>query len=406
MKRILCLLAASLTLLEGGCTKTSLLQGPPRQPRLTGRHPDPRTGAADAPGPHLYLTAVVFADGYDWKTDSLPAARGAEILVLKDGEEMLRVPAGESLGPDRHRVQGGHLYQDGPEGQETVLRRDGKAVLRFGGQAALKGFLAAGDTLHSLWQFQEGGIAYRVGRELLYEDPSGMAIGADEAPERPWGSFSRDGNRLYYSYYVPVRSGENVLKEYRTMQGALPFITLPAGNVFEVGDVRVQEGVVYRVERRTAGASSLSLVQGKDVRILPAGEGESASAGRLFFSGGRVLARYRLTGPEGSRLVVSDGDSLVFAPQGRVREFCLDGEDAVWLLSEGGGDIGAICRKGKDPLIPGSGFTLFSGRCLQLRDGRCFVALTGRDGRHHCLCVDDTVIPFSFNGYFSSVEWE
>lgn len=405
MRRFFYLLGA-LALLAGGCSKSTYISGRPREQRLTGRPRDPRPDTTGTAGPHLYLTAVVFAEGYDWKTDSLPAARGAEIVVLKDGEEVLRVPAGESLEPGRHRVQGGHLYQDGPSGKETVLQRDGKEVLRFAGQALLKGFLASGDTLHSLWQFQEGGIAYRLGRELRYEDPAGIALGADEAPDRPWGAFSRDGNRLYYSYYVPVRMGESVLKEYRTMQGSAPFNTLPAGNIYEVGDVRVKDGLVYRVERRTAGASALSMVQGKDIRLLPAGEGENASSGRLLLSGGRILARYRLSGPDGSRLVASDGDSLVFAPSGRVREFCLDGEDALWLLSEANGDIGAVCRRGREPLYPGSGYTLFSGRCIGLNGGYAFVALTGRDGLHHCLCVDDTVVPYNFNGYFSSVVWE
>ena len=404
MKRIICLFAA-LALLTGGCTKNPVLPGPPRPERLTGRARDPRPDTTRTAGPHLYVTAVVFAEDYDWKTDSLPEARGAQILLLKDGEEVLRVPAGESLDPGRHRVQGGHLYQDGPSGQETVLLKDGKEVLRFAGQAALKGFLAAGDTLHSLWQFLDGGIAYRVDRELRYEDPSGVALGADDAPERPLGSFSLDGKCLYYSYYVPVRSGDGLLREYRTMQGAVPFHTLPAGNVFEAGDIRVVEGVVYRIERRTAGTPALSFVQGKDIRNLPAGEEESASAGRLVVDGGRVLARYRLSGPEGTRLVVSDGNQILYAPEGRIREFCLEGEEAAWLVS-GRSGIEAICRTGREPLTPWSGLTLPSGRCMQLRDGHLFLALTGNDGRHHCLYIDEKAVSYSFNGYFSSVEWE
>lgn len=406
MNRTLSVLAA-LLLLAGGCEKGSLLPSRIREPRLTGRHPDRRPDTSATAGPHLYLIAVVFADGYDWKTDSLPAQSGAELLLLRDGEEVLRLPAGESREPGRHRVLGGHLFQVLEEGQETVFSRDGKALFRFPGKAALKGLFARGDTLHSLWQnLDGGGIFYRVGKELRYEDAAGFALGAEDAPERPWGCFSEDANNLYYSYYVPVKTADGVLREYRTMAGSLPFRTLPAGNVFEVCDIRVSGGVLCRVERRTAGASELALVQGKDVRNLPVGEGETASAGRLVSTGGRVLARYRLTGPEGSRLVVSDGDSLVLCPEGRVRELCLDGEDAAWLLSDGSGGIGAICRKGREPILPGSGLTLLDSRCVLLRGGHLFVALTGRDGRHHCLYIDETAVSYAFNGYFSSVWWE
>jgi hypothetical protein len=52
------------------------------------------------------------------------------------------------------------------------------------------------------------------------------------------------------------------------------------------------------------------------------------------------------------------------------------------------------------------GGTLVSGRCALVRDGRLFLALTGRDGAPNRFQEDGAHRDIPFNGYFTSVTVE
>jgi hypothetical protein len=54
----------------------------------------------------------------------------------------------------------------------------------------------------------------------------------------------------------------------------------------------------------------------------------------------------------------------------------------------------------------GTGGYLASGRCALLRDGRLFLALTGRNGAPNRFQENDAHIDIPFNGYFTGVTVE
>ena len=413
MRRLL-LLGAALAMT--GCMKTPLLpiDRGPGKPLVS--HAASGRDTLRSAGEHLYLTAILFADGYDWRRDTLPEERDARIAVLRDGKEILRVPALGSIDPDRHRFREGHLYQDFVEGDEVVVLRDGAPRLRYRGPEILRGFLVHRDTVYSLGQDPGGtGIRLRINGETAFEDPSGQVFGPGFCPERPDGALTLDQDHVCFSYAVPFKDGSRTLREYRTVRDGICVQTVPAGTVWEMSDIRMAKGRIWRLERRTSDSRALTLSCDRDLLLLPLGPEETAGAGRLVVDGERILARYRVSGPSGSRVVVADGDSVAFDEAslweqervlpGHVREIGLSEGVPGWVATGEDGEVSCF-GVGEATWEPEEGLRLMDSRCMLLRAGHLVLALTGSDGRSHAVYIDNHTSSYHFNGYFSSLCWE
>ena len=94
----------------------------------------------------VYVTGVEFPAGYDWTSwlqDGKPRSRSL-VFLMKDGERILEVLTDSvmcaSSMPGRHRCIGGHLYMDFPDGDGTVVMKDGTELFRYDGHERLSSF--------------------------------------------------------------------------------------------------------------------------------------------------------------------------------------------------------------------------------------------------------------------------
>ena len=64
----------------------------------------------------IYVTAMQYPDGYDWRADVEKGSVKCSLTVYADGIPMMKVPVGDeyevSSDPDMHRMADGHLYTD------------------------------------------------------------------------------------------------------------------------------------------------------------------------------------------------------------------------------------------------------------------------------------------------------
>ena len=398
MRRLISI--AGLALLATACLRDPLFPGTPRNSHEPGTHRRD-TLLPDTPpsGEHVYLTAVRFPDGYAWDLDTCAVEGEVWIDLYRDGEKIRSVPAGPSVHADMHRYMGGHLYADYSTETETVVVRDGAELFRFEGREALRGFLLREDGVHTLGQDRDGdGFTYRVDGRTVFRSETGIVLGGPDAPGTPGGALSECGEDVWYACCLPSERG----REYQVMRNAERHLTFPVGD--GTREILIADGKVSRVQRRSR--STVLEVDGKETS-LGIGGGESCLWCRMAPWEGDVVALVCASGRSGKRYFLQSAGGKTFTPMSgeTVSDLLCDGKRLGWTVTDGRGGLLRV-RWSDGGVTEGTGGSLVSGRCALVRDGRLFLALTGRDGAPNRFQEDDAHTDIPFNGYFTSVTVE
>ena len=391
-----------LALLTAACLRDPLFPGTPRSSHepLTGRHRADSSAGDDIipPGEHVYMTAVRFPDGYAWDLDTCAVEGEVWIDLYRDGERVRSIPAGASIHPDMHRYRGGHLYADYSTPTETVLSRDGAELFRFEGRETLRGFLVREDGVHTLGQDRDGdGFTYRIDGRTVFRSETGSVLGSSDTPGEPGGALIEYGDDVYYVCCFPSERG----KEYQVMRNAERHLAFPVSD--GTLDVLFADGKVARVQRRSR--SFVVEVDGKTTSLALGGG--SFLWCRMIPWEDDVLVLLCVIGTDGKRylLKTAGGKTLTTVAGETVSDLLSDGKRMGWTVTDEKGDL--IRVRWHDGTVTESlGGTLVSGRCALVRDGRLFLALTGRDGAPNRFQEDDAHKDIPFNGYFTSVTVE
>ena len=390
-----------LALLAAACIREPLFPGTPRSSHEpgTGRRTDSTATETPLSGGHIYLTAVRFPDGYAWDLDTCTVDGEVWIDLYRDGDRVRSLPAGASIHQDMHRYKGGHLYLDWSTDTETVVSRDGAELFRFEGREAVRGFLVREDGVHTLGQDRDGnGFTYRIDGRIVYRSETGAVLGGTNTPGAPGGAFTECGDDVFYACCLFSDRG----KEYHVMRNAERYLSFPASE--GTRDVLVTDGTVSRV--RSKPRSLVLEVNGKETRLVLSG-GESCLWSRLVSWEDDVLALVCAQRSGGKRYFLQSAGGKTFTPVAgeTVSDVLSDGERMGWTVTDARGDLLRF-RWGDGRVTEGTGGFLASGGCALLRDGRLFLALTGRDGAPNRLQEDGIHTDFPFNGYFTSVTVE
>ncbi len=265
-------------------------------PRHDGDRP-PRGGVAtdSAGGPivippdGLFVTAVAYPDGYDWRRDTARGNIRGQLLLLRmrdraaaelfsgavaaspaagammaafDTVLALEAGAGRpvSLDPDRHQFSGGHLYTQCITEAGTVYRRDGRTVFLSQEREYLRGILTINETAGSSGgdpiSSPADGTLYTLSQRL--DEDGGFVLRRNWKPV-----LTREGGRIHGSFGEPSFGQGGALfadggqpcffyeKEGRWLlvrDGKEESVTLPDG-IAQLYDIRSFDGVIYLVCR-------------------------------------------------------------------------------------------------------------------------------------------------------------
>lgn len=380
----------------------------PRSPR-TGAPTHGRSSGApaeeaapDVP-PDVYLTALRFPEGVNWRTDP---GGGAQVVLFKNGTECLSVPVAGVPDPERHRVIRGQLWTDESDGARTVVSCNGQERFRHPGAELYRGFLVTGGAVHTLGQRQGWeGLCYRIDGQERFSADIGTLLGSADDREWEGGAFCHDSTGLYYVYGVPIRTADALLWEYKVMCGGQLLRTVPAGSAETLYDIRVLDGTVYRSERRSGGGHFL--VQDTQAEPLGLGSRESPHLCKLVAVDGRMLVKGYTGGS--SRLSCSfwlrrPGEIFCTAVSMYLITELLyhDGQVAYVALDPDGRLAEIALEKEKLP-VPAGQYLLATPRCAAFRKGVLGVALSAAEGDEHLVCLGGECTPYHFNGYFTSL---
>ena len=387
-------------LLAAGLSACSLsdpdfLPGPSRNDLLSGPREETPDGREER---HLWISAVEYPEGYDWKRDTARGQVACRLVLFRDGSRVLELPVREGVSPDMdmHRIAGGHLYTDDVIGDETVLSCDGKEIFRYKGRETIRGFMAgSGGEIHTLGQNRSGaGFTYRIDGKIIHEEPTGILFGEPGSGDFRSGAFCGDKG---ISFSFSTTGGHVCLWQ----DGSPEEIQLQEPQtVFDLRPVGGRPVTVY-----SSRSSPLRLAVGDNdytpnslravkARILPLG-GESF----------RLFVRYRLTnGEDIDALVESNGKVRQYKGGGYRTEAVADGES--YVSSDREGRVAAICWKGEIDSPEAGRWTLMGPQCIWMDDENAWVGLTGQPPDCPALWNKGEMTTLLMNGYLTGVVYE
>ena len=393
-----------LSVILSACVRDVLFPGTPRYSHENAR-PEHRTDSTEEvpPGPHVYLTAVRFTDGFAWEEDTCAVDGAVWIDLYRDGRLVRSIPAGSSIHADMHRFRNGHLYTDYSSGEETFLCQDGVELFRFPGREAIRGFLVREDGVHTLGQDRDGnGITYRMDGKTVFRSEAGTVYGDPCSPGRAAGALTQEGDWLFYAYGINADGGT----EYNIMRNGDLYRSFPKGSGGTVMDIRVIREKVFRIQAQ----GRVTVLQSDDgSSTLPLLGRETLVWGRIVPLNDDVLVLGSVTSREGARrcfLYSQKGGTYPIGEKDEITELLTEGNLAAWLIVDSDGWPVRLDRSdGKGRALP-KDVRMISGHCLLLHEGHAYLALTGRNGTSNRLWVDGEETEIPFNGYFTSVTVE
>ena len=218
----------------------------------------------------LYMTAVEFPEGYDWRRDTSFGEVQGRLVLFRDSVRVLEVPAGPgstaSLDPDLHHFVDGHIYTESCTADGTVIGRDGETLFSYPGRELLCGLLVEGKDVYTLGRSRSGaGFSLRRNGEELFSRPDGgIAAQYSSNPGYLSGALYRDRGHMYFSYWRPLEEGSEIKLWYVVEDGAESRVEVPDGRMY---DIRIRDGtpVISLIKSSPLGVYSYYEGSWKDV---------------------------------------------------------------------------------------------------------------------------------------------
>lgn len=203
-----------------------------------------------------YALGVDYPEGYDWHSDPEKETVRAELVMFADGIPVLKIPVGRdaevSSDPSTHRIIGGHLYTFYTDGLTTVLKKDGRPLVRYEGAEEIIAVKIPDTDVHTLARPSDGaGFCYRVNGVPAVQRSSGDVF----------GPLVEYGDTVAFCFWQDMRESGHVVRScYVAADGKVVKVDVEAG-VTSVLDMHVSEGMV----------SMLAEMEGEDMPVLISG---------------------------------------------------------------------------------------------------------------------------------------
>lgn len=365
----------------------------------------PPPAQQEPPVPDIYATAFVFPEGADWKEPE-----EADVVLFKNGEEVLRVPVAGRPDPDRHRISEGRLWTDACDGREVAVSCDGEERFRYEGDELLRGFFTVNGIVYTLGQRQgKGGFSYRINGKERFSSAAGTVLGGPEDSEWEGGAFSRDSSGVYYTYGIPLWKGDQLQWEYHVMREEENLKTIPAGSTGILYDIRVYEGTVYRSECRSGYRNVYCVVKDDTFFTVEMPATEQPRYLKLVPGEGKLLIKGYSTGISSGKTYcywLRDASSVerMVTDNQPILDLLTHGQNTAYLVEGPGHTVRTLYLDKENIPFTSDRYQLLSKRCAQYKKGILGIALSDPAGGEHLLIRDREVKTLRFNGYFTSLQ--
>ena len=343
--------------------------GPHTGGNLSG-DPDRDSTVAATRKPSVYFTAIEIDDGYDWRRDTACGINDCRLVLYKDFEPVLTIPAGRAnevgTDPDMHRIIDGHLYTEYSTSGKSVVKKDGQVLYRADRTENLRGLAVVGSVVYTLSQKSYGGgFTLRKDGSEVFSRTEGTIL----------GQLHVDEGHVCFAY---------ILK--RDFSGALYYLVedgvekrLTTNSLdLRILDAVQKEGKIKMFSQVYLGTNGTFIDNGKETRISD--RLHFLIEGGLTEIDGWICATGRL------RYELSD-HSEAFLWNGALRT--VDTEDQVFFLGNKSdspyiryGSDGSFAVIGLENQVRAEDFPdrywFFNGNCAAVCDGAFYAVLTPR----------------------------
>lgn len=381
----------------GGCIGITEITGPEKEDDIwTG----PGANISESEGSVCHVTGFDYPDGYDWRTDDGNKSVRCSLVVFADGVPMLKLAVGEkhevSSDPDMHWMIGGHLYTEYCAEGKTILRKDGKALLKYDGEESIRGFIVDDEDIYTLGVPRDGkGFTYRKNGETVMERMTGYAF------ER----LHNDEDRICFAFCQQVTTPEGLTARYYMVRdGRTSLVTFPE-ETSEIWDMMSHRGRTYALIS-SGPWSTVELVCDDERKSIGMPPEASMVSCRMFVAGDDVCIEGLYNHDDGklaSGIWVKGEEYMLFETGQAVTAVCSSGEDICCVLNpDAANPSGMIFKSGKIFTMP-EGYACTGNTPMALHDGNLYVGLTSTGGYRPVLWKNGITDTLRLNGPLCSV---
>ncbi|MBQ6879865.1 MAG: hypothetical protein IJN52_06635 [Bacteroidales bacterium] len=397
MKRVLLVAAVLMTV---SCGLEEVSRRPQNGAGEVWFGPGINVGKNDPEKKTVYVTAVEYPDGYDWRADVEKGSVKCSLVVYADDVPVMKVPAGDeyevSPDPDMHRMSDGHLYTDYSTDSETVIKKDGKEIFRYSGREMICGLLTEGEDVYTLGHPRRGeGFTYRKNGDVIVERNGG----------RSFASLYRDGTSICFAFCEPILSQKDTLYRYYHVSDGNVSQTAVREDIRKVWDVISHEGEVCYLASVT-GVSSPVLFRSGTMVALDMPQNSEMLACRLMAEDGHICVEGLYVRP--GRSVTSGlwdeaGRSDLFDEGMTVSSICMNGDGVCCVLNGASSRLkGLIYRYGEVSDMP-AGYASVGSDPAMVVDGIFHVGLSSLSGDRPMIWRDGRMTQLDINGFISTI---
>lgn len=362
--------------------------------------PGTGAGSQDPGRASVYVTAMDYPAGYNWRTDPEKGSVKCSLVVFADGSPVLKIPVGDvyevSSDPESHHMAGGHLYTDYSDGEQTVVRKDGKEIMRFLSDEKVCGLLVEDQDVYTLSHRKDsGGFRFRKNDEVLLERPSG----------RTFGNLYHDGDSICFAFVETFEGGGDSLERYyHVADGHTEQVALRE-DVKKVWDVVSCKGKLYYLASLIGiGPPVLFSEDKKFVLEMPYGvgilsggiitDGEGLCVEGVFQVPGKIM-QCGLWNRSGKLCVSWSGMSLA--------SVCVDGDALCCMVNRSAlASQGMIYRCGEVFDAPADYYSTGNGAVLMTR-GMLHIGMSSLKGERPLVWKDGFSEEIKAHGFITSV---
>lgn len=342
-------------------------------------------------GEVCYLTAFTYPDGYDWRS-AADNESSCFLTVFAETTPILRIPVGDahevSSDPQRHRVIGGHLYTDWSDPSGTVIKKDGKTVIRYAEPETVVKMLVHDGKIHTLNRPDVRlGFTYRVDGEKVLE--------RSDAVLYPHLDLTEDGVRFCFSRIVTESSG-NVSRHYTVLDGVVELLDVEG----DVLDIKAYgDGLYTLASKGSAGLPTLFTPSSREPFFSFAGT-EVKSA--MFVDSDILCVNVRYAAMGGN-----SPTTLLWLGSGRWRRpfpghaataVCLGADRVCMAYNHSDGMSGKICVDNDVHDMP-AGYDIRGLNPMVSGEPGVYVGLSSTSGGPPALWKDGELTVLDVNGY-------
>lgn len=347
----------------------------------------------------LYVSGLEYPEGYDWKGGGDIENVRCSLAVFADGAPMLKIPVGDghevSPDPDMHRIVAGHLYTFFSGDSHTVVKKDGKTLLKYVGKEIIADMIVNDNDIYTLGIPHSGeGFIYRKNGTSVIERKTGYAF----------GRLHIDAGKICFAFCQPVTTSSGNSDSFYMARNGVTTPVWFSKETSRVWDLMSHDGQTCALV--SAGPwNTMELIDGEEEKVIILPYGAEMLSCRLFAAGSSIGTE-GLYSYGGDRLFsgiwIDGGQYMLFETGLTLSAVTASEEEVCCILNPESSGRGMIFKSGRTYMMP-EGYSCIGNNPAAIHEGNLYVGLSSMTGASPIIWKNNRHDTLKFNGPICSL---